>query len=123
MLFFSSVQVVSIDYSEETTRVKTKSGEIFEADKVIVTVPLSLLKKNVIEFKPELPQDKQQAIESLGTGLIEKVSGVEGDIKWRFNSLVPGRCGCNLELMIFIIKDRYLEYLTWNCHQVNAPDD
>ena len=74
MLSFSSVQVASIDYSEETTRVKTKSGEIFEADKVIVTVPLSLLKKNVIEFKPELPQDKQQAIESLGTGLIEKVS-------------------------------------------------
>ena len=46
------------------------------------------------------------------------------NIKWwdpAINSLAPGRCGCNLNWIIFkLFSDRYLEHFLWNCPQVNA---
>jgi monoamine oxidase len=43
---------------------------VFYADAVLVTVPLGVLKKNIIHFNPSLPSDKQKAIENLGMGLL-----------------------------------------------------
>ncbi|MEQ2190081.1 Lysine-specific histone demethylase 1B [Goodea atripinnis] len=40
---------------------------------VLVTVPLTLLQKNIIRFHPPLPERKLKAIHSLGAGIIEKV--------------------------------------------------
>ena len=45
----------------------------FIFSQVIVTVPLSVLKKNVIKFNPPLPLNKQTAIDNLGVGYMEKV--------------------------------------------------
>ena len=53
--------VQSIDYSGEQVIVKT-SNEEFTADKVIITVPLKILQNGNISFLPELPNDKQEAI-------------------------------------------------------------
>jgi len=39
-----------------------------------VTVPLALLQKNAIQFNPPLSEKKVKAINSLGAGVIEKVS-------------------------------------------------
>lgn len=49
------------------------SGEALRADRVIVTVPLGVLKAGGIRFTPELPQDKQAAIERLSMGLLNKL--------------------------------------------------
>ena len=38
-----------------------------------MTVPLSLLKSEIISFTPPLPTKKTDAIKRLGAGLIEKV--------------------------------------------------
>ena len=46
---------------------------VYKADKVIVTVPLAMLKNNNIVFEPELPEKKIAAINSLGTGTMNKV--------------------------------------------------
>lgn len=47
---------------------------------MLVTVPLSVLQKDAIEFVPHLPVEKTKAIKSLGAGVIEMVS-LEN---WRF---------------------------------------
>uniref|UniRef100_A0A3Q3R0G8 [histone-H3]-N(6),N(6)-dimethyl-L-lysine(4) FAD-dependent demethylase n=1 Tax=Monopterus albus TaxID=43700 RepID=A0A3Q3R0G8_MONAL len=41
---------------------------------VLVTVPLTLLQKNLIQFNPPLPEKKLKAIHSLGAGIIEKIA-------------------------------------------------
>ncbi|MBX7156945.1 MAG: FAD-dependent oxidoreductase [Verrucomicrobiae bacterium] len=58
--------VQSIDYRGERIRVLTKTQETFEADAVIVTVPLTVLKEETIEFLPELPREKKDAIHRIG---------------------------------------------------------
>jgi polyamine oxidase len=40
---------------------------------VIVTLPLGVLKSGSVVFSPELPQDKRNAIDNLGMGLLNKV--------------------------------------------------
>lgn len=44
--------------------------------KVIVTVPLAVLKANMVAFSPPLSPRKKKAIESIGAGLVEKVRTV-----------------------------------------------
>ena len=41
---------------------------------VIVTVPLAVLKGNMVTFTPPLNSHKKAAIQNLGAGLVEKVS-------------------------------------------------
>jgi len=53
--------VQSIDYSGNKILVNTNNGQ-FTADKVIVSVPLQILKDGDISFTPNLPQSKIQAI-------------------------------------------------------------
>ncbi|KAI4347173.1 hypothetical protein L6164_008008 [Bauhinia variegata] len=50
------------------------NGQEFRGDMVLCTVPLGVLKKGSIEFVPELPQRKKDAIHRLGFGLLNKVA-------------------------------------------------
>ncbi|CDW71158.1 amine oxidase [Stylonychia lemnae] len=61
-------KVTHIDYSGEYVNVITDNGQIYEANKVIVTVPLAILKSKMINFTPPLPQSKQDSIEKMGAG-------------------------------------------------------
>ena len=67
------VEVTRIDYGSSPVRVTTNSGTL-SADRVVVTVPLGVLKAGLIEFSPALPLDKQRAIERIGMGLINKIA-------------------------------------------------
>ena len=53
--------VESIDYSGDNLVIKTQ-GQEYTADKVIVSVPLKILKDGDIDFLPSLPEDKLDAI-------------------------------------------------------------
>ncbi|XP_073678158.1 lysine-specific histone demethylase 2 [Garra rufa] len=66
--------VQHVDYSGEGVTVTSRCGSRWSAQKVLVTVPLALLQKNVIGFGPPLPDRKLKAIHSLGAGVIEKVA-------------------------------------------------
>ncbi|EWC43703.1 hypothetical protein DRE_07455 [Drechslerella stenobrocha 248] len=50
----------------------TKGGEVYQADSVLVTVPLGSLKQDRIKFTPPMPDKMRQAIKHLGYGSLEK---------------------------------------------------
>ncbi len=54
--------VTEIDYSGDMVIAKTSDNQIFEADKVLITVPIAILQKEFITFTPSLPEDKVEAI-------------------------------------------------------------
>lgn len=58
--------VTSIDYRTEMIRLETRSGNTFNGDKVICTVPITQLKQNKIKFTPELAPDKVAAFHKIG---------------------------------------------------------
>lgn len=53
--------------------VTTSKGEEHEADRLVCTVPLGVLKAGRVQFVPPLPAWKQKAIERLGFGCLDKV--------------------------------------------------
>ncbi|SEQ15684.1 Monoamine oxidase [Lentzea albida] len=57
----------------EHGRVTTDRG-VFEADKVLVTLPLGVLKASAVEFVPPLPEAKRSAIARLGYGTLNKIA-------------------------------------------------
>lgn len=58
--------VTNIDYSGAKVSVTDNAGNVYSADKVIVTVPLGVLKNNDIVFTPELPVSHTYAIQQIG---------------------------------------------------------
>ncbi|CAL9690747.1 unnamed protein product [Knipowitschia caucasica] len=66
--------VKSIDYTGDLVKVTSTNGSQWTAQKVLVSIPLTLLQKNYIHFKPPLSERKMKAIHSLGAGIIEKVA-------------------------------------------------
>ncbi len=65
--------VAKIDYSNENIRITDSNNNIITADKVILTVPISILKSNNIEFVPTLPTEKITAFSKIGMGAGMKV--------------------------------------------------
>ncbi len=55
-------QVTEIDYSGSKIKVKTADDQLYLADKVILTVPLTILKQEQIEFTPSLGDYKTNAL-------------------------------------------------------------
>lgn len=54
--------------------VSTEDGTNYFTDACIITVPLGVLKANIIKFEPELPTWKTSAIEDLGVGIENKIA-------------------------------------------------
>lgn len=81
--------IKSIQYNTEeqrvgkAVRIECGNGEVFEADKVVITTPLGVLKSGSVSFQPPLPDWKQGVIERMGFGLLNKVSSAMWQI-WLF---------------------------------------
>lgn len=58
--------------TKQDVHVVTTRGTL-TADVVVVTVPLGVLKANVLRFAPPLPPSKQLAMHRLGFGLLNKL--------------------------------------------------
>lgn len=57
--------VVEIDYRDNLIQVRRENDEVFTADKVLVTVPTTILKSEMINFIPALPQEKITALDRM----------------------------------------------------------
>lgn len=61
-----------IDHGGGEVRVETADGEVLRADRIVVTLPLGVLRSGDVEFDPPLPERKQAAIQSLRMGVANK---------------------------------------------------
>jgi len=57
--------VSTIDYSGGKVIIRTTNGTTHEADRVIVTVSIGVLKSNMISFIPEMNEAKKEAIKAI----------------------------------------------------------
>jgi len=65
--------VSEIDWSDPSyVSVKTSNGE-FHCKQILITLPLGVLKAGVVKFNPPLSQSKQDAIDHLGFGTMNKI--------------------------------------------------
>ena len=62
-----------IAWKDSGVTVHTRAGEIFAADRVIITLPLAVLQAGDVSFEPALPTDKLTAISGLGCGKVTKI--------------------------------------------------
>ncbi|MDX1651319.1 MAG: NAD(P)/FAD-dependent oxidoreductase [Brumimicrobium sp.] len=58
--------ISTIDYSGSTIVVTDSNSNSYEADKIIITVPITVLKTNDIGFIPALPSEKTEAFSKIG---------------------------------------------------------
>jgi monoamine oxidase len=72
---------ISLDPASNRLVVTTADATTYPADRVILTVPLGVLKKKTINFSPPLPAQKQTAINKLWFGDLIKV-GMLFDTAW-----------------------------------------
>lgn len=64
-------RVSKVDYTNTKIKI-THNGTVTEADYVLITVPLGVLKANSIQFVPTLPSPKQIAIQKIGMNCVNK---------------------------------------------------
>ncbi len=106
--------VQSIAYGKEKVQLTTNQGS-FEADVAVVTVPLGVLKKGNIQFTPNLPAAKQQAIQQVAMGNVNKVAllfeqafwdtnlqyiGYTGKMKGAYSYFLNARTFCDANLLV-----------------------
>ena len=68
-----STTVVGIAYDDTGVSLRLGTGEALSVDRVVVTVPLGVLKDEGIEFEPPLPFSHRGAIAALGMGDVETI--------------------------------------------------
>lgn len=61
-------QVKKIDHQGEKVQLTDQNGKQYEADRVVVTVPLKVLQDGDISFTPALPSTKADAFQHIGMG-------------------------------------------------------
>lgn len=114
--------VKGIDYSSAPVEIALENGNVIKADKVIVTVPVPILKKG-ITFTPPLPSEKLSALANIGMDPSMRVVldfkknfwGADGSLIWggttgpQYFSSGVGRSILNQTLTVTINGPKALE--------------
>jgi polyamine oxidase len=90
----TGVEVTRIEFGGATIHLDTSTGPM-TADRVIVTIPLGVLKAGAVAFDPPLPDAKQAAIERLGFGLLNKVVLAFDTAFWPLDNPMLGLVGAD----------------------------
>ncbi|CAI6088945.1 unnamed protein product [Clonostachys chloroleuca] len=78
--------VTQIAYSDEGAVVHTQDGDCIEAEHVICTFSVGVLQNEVVEFKPQLPRWKRDAIQSFQMGTFTKIFMQFNETFWDKNT-------------------------------------
>ncbi|XP_057539388.1 polyamine oxidase 5 [Amaranthus tricolor] len=75
-------RVTKISSELDMVKVTVDGSKEFIADAAIITVPLGVLKANLIQFEPKLPDWKMSAISDLGVGNENKIALRFSEVFW-----------------------------------------
>lgn len=99
-------RVTKISNCHDKVKVTVDNSKEFIADAAIVTVPLGVLKANLIEFEPKLPDWKTSAISDLGVGNENKIALRFSNVFWP-----------NVELLGMVARDSFACGYFLNLHK------
>ncbi len=80
---FLEREVTTVRCTDSGVAVECSDGTRFAGTHVIVTVPIGVLKAEAITFEPPLPVEKQDVIDRMGVGHVEKVAMAFPSPFWR----------------------------------------
>ncbi len=106
-----NVSVQRVAYGDDGVTVNTNQNT-YHADRAVITLPLGILKSGRVAFSPDLPADKQNAIQKLGMGLLDKVYLRFPNIFWPKEADLLGYIGAQ--------KGEWAEWLNI-AHFTDAP--
>jgi monoamine oxidase len=86
-----STAVSAVSWNDTGVELVVIDGAPLACDRVIVTVPLGVLAAGDISFNPPLPETHQTAIDTMGTGLLDKMWFVFPEQFWSNESLIWNR--------------------------------
>ena len=105
--------VARVEYTDEGVRVFA-NGAVFDAGTAIVTLPLGVLKADVVEFDPPLPKMKRRAIQRMGMGALTRVVLFYEKPFWPVNQYVFGNLSTDIGTMPTTILN------VWKTHRFPA---
>jgi polyamine oxidase len=79
------VQNITWGHEDDSVIVQSTNGNktsTFNADAIVVTVPLGVLRRNMINFSPALPSDIQEGIRRFSYGALGKVFVEFSEVFW-----------------------------------------
>ncbi len=82
ILIVNNSRVVEVNYSDSEALVTVAGGAAYRASYVVVTVPLGVLKNNIIRFTPGLPLSKVKAVSRMGMGNVNKFLLMWDEVFW-----------------------------------------
>lgn len=105
--------------SGKAVKIECSNGETYEADQIVLTTPLGVLKSGSVEFQPPLPDWKQDVIARMGFGLLNKIILVYEKAFWEperdmFGLLNEAEIDASMRPEDYSAK-RGRFYLFWNC--------
>jgi monoamine oxidase len=80
--------VLDVSWGADGADLTLADGAPFTCDRLVVTVPLAVLAADDITFDPPLPDTHRAAIDTMGTGLLDKVWFVFPEHFWSNESLM-----------------------------------
>jgi hypothetical protein len=80
--------VLEVSWGADGADFTLADGALFTCDRLVVTVPLAVLAADDITFDPPLPDTHRAAIDTMGTGLLDKVWFVFPEQFWSNESLM-----------------------------------
>ncbi len=99
--------VSAIEHSASGVRIATSQGT-YDAEYAIVTLPLGVLKRGSVSFRPPLPAAKQDAIGKLGVGVLNKVALRFPEVFWPRDREFIG--------YMSRLAGEYPQFLNWQKH-------
>lgn len=106
-----NTKVAKIDTSSGHVVITTTSGDKIEGSAVIVTIPVSVLQKQQVEFVPALPRNLTSAIEKAAITSVEKVYVTFDKPFW------------DQKVQKFIVSDENGQALIWNWGAAHKNSD